>query len=362
MSSEEKHLILDALIERDVSFAICRLPGEQTPRFVMQQSGSPLRLDDLESLTNQQGFVVAPFRITSASPLLVIRADRRELPRLSDLLEMPLPNHSPQPDTEDDPEPGTSGKKEYRERFQRFMQPLRNGELEKVVLSRYKTVARKKGFSPGRTFWRAVSKYERSCVYLFHTRESGSWLGSTPEILLTGKGNNWQTVALAGTRYPGSGQISWDDKNLREQHLVTSYLLRQLSTFGITPEINGPYTVRAGSLAHLKTDFRFLLPGNTAVGSLLQALHPTPAVSGLPKEEAFRFIQNHEGYDRRYYTGFLGMLNREEETTLYVNLRCLQIGKSRLTLYAGSGLLASSSCKEEWKETEQKTGTMGGII
>ena len=362
MSSDEQHLILDALIERDASFAICRLPGEEEPRFVMQQEGSPLHLHNLESLNNQQGFVVAPFRITSSSPLLVIRADRTELPQLSDLLEMPAAEQTTAAESMNDHEPATSGKMDYRERFQQFIQPLRSGELEKVVLSRCKCVMRRKGFSPGRTFWRAVKKYERSCVYLFHTPQSGTWLGSTPEILLTGNENNWQTVALAGTRYPRTGQISWDDKNLREQHLVTSYLLRQLSTFHITPEINGPYTVRAGSLAHLKTDFRFVLPGETHIGSLLQALHPTPAVSGLPKEEAFRFIANHEGYDRRYYTGFLGMLDRDAETTLYVNLRCMQIGKSRLTLYAGSGMLASSSCREEWKETEQKMGTMGSII
>lgn len=362
MSSEEKHLILDGLIEQNLSFAICRLPGEQTPRFVMQQGGSPLRLYDLESLTNQQGFVVAPFCITPSSPLLVIRADRRELPRLSDLQEMSAQEVFPFEENVNEPETLPGGKTDYRERFHQFMEPLHSGELEKVVLSRCKSVVRRKGFSPGRTFWRAVQKYERSCVYLFHTPESGTWLGSTPEILLTGKENNWQTVALAGTRYPGSEHVSWDDKNLREQHLVTSYLLRQLTSFRISPEIHGPYTSRAGNLAHLKTDIRFELPAETAIGSLLQALHPTPAVSGLPKEDAFRFIQKHEGYDRRYYTGFLGMLDRESETNLYVNLRCMQIGKNRLTLFAGSGLLASSSCREEWKETEHKIGTMGSII
>ena len=362
MSDEEKHLILDALIERDASFAICRLPGETEPRFVMQQSGTPLRLQDLESLNDQKGFVVAPFRITPSSPLLVIRADQTVMPQLSDLLVTPASEQFEETKKTNDPERVHGGKIDYRERFLQFMQPLRSGRLEKVVLSRCKCVVRRKGFSPGRTFWRAAQKYERSCVYLFHTPESGTWLGSTPEIILTGKENNWQTVALAGTRYPRSGHVSWDDKNLREQHLVTSYLLRQLTSVRTTPEIHGPYTARAGNLAHLKTDIRFELPAETAIGSLLQALHPTPAVSGLPKEDAFDFIQNHEGYDRRYYTGFLGMLDREAETTLYVNLRCMQIGKNRLTLFAGSGLLASSSCREEWKETEQKIGTMGSII
>lgn len=362
MSSEEKHLILDALIERDVPFAICRLPGETEPRFVMQQGGDPLQLHNLESLNNQKGFVVAPFHITAATPLLVILADQTELPRLSDLLENTHRVQTPQTETMEDRALTDSNKIDYRERFQRFMQPLRSGELEKVVLTRRKRVARHRGFSPGHTFWRAASMYEHSCVYLFHTRESGTWLGSTPEILLTGKEEQWQTVALAGTRYPRSGQISWDDKNLREQHLVTSYILKQLTTFQIAPEINGPYTFKAGSLAHLRTDFNFTLPNRTNIGDLLQSLHPTPAVSGLPKEEAFRFIADQEGYDRRYYTGFLGMLDPLAETNLYVNLRCMQIGKSSLTLYAGSGLLTSSTCRDEWKETDQKLRTMASIV
>ena len=47
------------------------------------------------------------------------------------------------------------------------------------------------------------------------------------------------------------------------------------------------------------------------IGDLLQELHPTPAVCGLPKEEAFRFIPDNEGYDRSYYSGFTGWLDTE---------------------------------------------------
>ena len=169
-------------------------------------------------------------------------------------------------------------------------------------------------------------------------------------------------MALAGTRFPNSGNVSWDDKNLREQHLVTSYILKQLTSFQLAPEINGPYTIKAGALAHLRTDFSFSLPDNRKIGTLLKALHPTPAVSGLPKEKAFEFIADHEGYDRSYYTGFLGILDPSAETNLYVNLRCMQIGRSWLTLFAGSGLLASSTFRDEWKETEQKLKTMASIV
>lgn len=356
MSIDKKYQLLDALIEQDASFAIYSLPEETSPRFVMQTSGTVSLLSDIEALNGKNGFVIAPFRITDGSPLIVIRPDCR------DLSEVEI---SPGKKTQGEAagvKLQKGDKARYNFLFQRFHTPLLNGELKKLVLSRRKMLEREESFSPGRSFYRAAEKYTRSFVYLFHTPQSGTWLGSTPEILLAGSGSRWQTVALAGTRYPNSGNVSWDDKNLREQHLVTSYILKQLTSFQIAPDINGPYTIKAGNLAHLRTDFNFTLPDSSNIGTLLQALHPTPAVSGLPKEEAFRFIAEQEGYDRRYYTGFLGMLDPLAETNLYVNLRCMHIGKSSLTLYAGSGLLASSTCRDEWKETEQKLRTMASIV
>ena len=106
----------------------------------------------------------------------------------------------------------------------------------------------------------------------------------------------------------------------------------------------------------------FTLPDSTNLGRILKSLHPTPAVSGLPKNEAFSFINEHEGRDRRYYTGFLGMLDMSSDTNIYVNLRCMEIGKNLLTLFSGSGLVTSSNYRDEWKETEQKLKTMTSIV
>ena len=356
MNTDNRYQLLDALITQDACFAIYRMPEESSPRFVMQSSGTVSLFHDIEALNKQNGFVIAPFRITAGSPLLVIRPDCTDLNEVDISVTGSSPRELPMKRFHN------IDKAAYDRLFQQFHTPLLNGEIEKLVLSRSMTMAREKAFSPGRTFFRAAEKYTHSFVYLFHTPLSGTWLGSTPEILLAGSGSEWQTVALAGTRYPNSGNISWDDKNLREQHLVTSYILKQLTTFQIAPEINGPYTIKAGNLAHLRTDLSFTLPEKTNIGTLLQSLHPTPAVSGLPKDKAFQFIVEQEGYDRRYYTGFLGMLDPLAETHLYVNLRCMQIGKSSLTLYAGSGLIAASTCRDEWRETQQKLKTMANII
>ena len=111
----------------------------------------------------------------------------------------------------------------------------------------------------------------------------------------------------------------WGEKNRQEQEYVVSYIRRQLLSLDIHPAENGPYPAYAGALSHLKTSFHFTLRDNRKLGSLLKVLHPTPAVCGLPKEEAYRFILENEGYDRRYYSGFIGWLDPSGKTDLYVN-------------------------------------------
>ena len=158
--------------------------------------------------------------------------------------------------------------------------------------------------------------------------------------------------------------VPWSEKNIREQAFVTEYIGGCLRERGVRFTLEGPYTATAGELAHLKTDIRLRLSSVEALGDILQALHPTPAVCGLPKEEAFRFILSHEGYDRSYYAGFLGRWEPEGKTALYVNLRCMQCGEGaeKIRLYAGGGILPASVCEEEWMETERKLQTMKYVI
>lgn len=356
MRDQNAYHTLDALIEQDRCFAIFRLPEETAPRFIMQTNGAPSLFWNVDDLNGQHGFVIAPFRVTAELPVIVIRPDCTSLPEMNIVIpENQQRKTKPQVYESTD-------KVRYSILFELFKKPLLNGKMKKLVLSRRKTIDSEEAFSPGRTFFKAVEKYPQSYVYLFHTPESGTWLGSSPEVLLSGAKERWQTVALAGTHYSGNSDVLWDDKNLREQHLVTSYLIKQLSCFNITPGINGPYTVKAGNLAHLRTDLSFCIPDKSKAGTLLNAFHPTPAVSGLPKNEACQFIQDNEGYDRRYYSGFLGMLDTNGETGIYVNLRCMQIEKKSLTLFAGGGLLATSSLDDEWEETEHKLKTMLDIL
>lgn len=404
---------LDSLIRQGRSFAIYRIPGETSPRFVLQNSGSARLLYHIEDLNAQSGFVIAPFQVSEQHPIVLIRQDETELPELADLPDPTekelnisyLPGAYQRseanlcPDTPSQPEtsgksyaslereatetrkatetresaPGQESKstpsthnikKLYTSRFHTFAEPLLQGKLAKLVLSRHLPLPCPVHFSPGRAFYQACRQYSRSYIYLCHTPQTGTWLGSTPEILLSGQAGSWHTVALAGTQPLCNGQLPvvWDDKNRREQQIVAAYIRKQLRSLAIRFEESEPYAARAGALSHLKSDFRFALPRQNKLGDLLSLLHPTPAVCGLPKEEAYRFILRHEGYDRSYYSGFIGWLDPEGQSDLYVNLRCMHLSAGGCTLYAGGGLLSSSSLEEEWQETEDKFQTMKWLL
>ena len=346
--------MIDTFIQQGDIFAVYRIPGEDTAHILMQDDWSPLILQDVSQLNGLQGYVMAPYHITDEHPLVVLRPDIKSL--------LPIPK-SAADEAFRHPEYQQS-KAEYECCFSVFKKALQEKRLDKLVLSRQINVDRNPAFSPGQAFFAACRRYKYSYVYLCHTPVTGTWLGSTPEILLSGSGNQWHTVALAGTQPLCNGELpaSWDNKNREEQRLVAMYVKQQLTAHGIAFSEEAPHAVRAGELSHLRSDFHFSLPEANHLGDLLKRLHPTPAVCGLPKEDAYRFTLKEEGYDRRYYSGFTGRLHPAGNTDLYVNLRCMHIGQQSLNLYAGGGLMPSSVIDEEWQETEDKLQTMLKLI
>lgn len=191
-------------------------------------------------------------------------------------------------------------------------------------------------------------------VMLLDTPQTGTWIMATPEILLEQQKSLLRTMALAGTMPFSEGFPEWSEKNKHEQNIVERYIENIISPFCDKIIKDGPQTVRAGNLMHLRTDFRFHLKSEVSTAELLAKLHPTPAVCGLPKDEAKEFIIKNESIDRKYYSGFAGPLNLNGETHLYVSLRCMNIVDNQYIVYAGGGIMNESVVEEEWKETELK--------
>jgi len=245
---------------------------------------------------------------------------------------------------------------------------IRQGEFQKIVLSRRQEVSFEGDWQLSTLFQRLSLLYPNALVSVVFIPDVGLWVGASPEILVSvDKDQIFRTMALAGTQaYDVSLDVSqavWTQKEIEEQALVSRYIINSFKKIRLREfEEDGPKTVRAGNLIHLKTDFWVdlkeihfpqLLP------IMLGLLHPTSAVCGMPKAESLAFLLNEEGYDREFYSGFLGQVGIEEETHIFVNLRCMQIlSNEKAYIYAGGGITASSNPEKEWNETVHKMQTL----
>jgi isochorismate synthase len=242
------------------------------------------------------------------------------------------------------------------------VQAIQNNQFQKVVVSRKEAVDLT-SFNLATTFENLVQQYRSAFVYCFHHPKIGTWLGATPEQLLKANAMNFETMALAGTQKDtGAATVIWPQKEQEEQQFVTDYIVSKLNTVTTAVQVSAAYSVKAGNLWHIKTDISGAFGAKLNLKKAIQLLHPTPAVCGVPKEIAKAFIDTYEGYDRSFYTGFLGELNRNFASDLFVNLRCMQIENNQAHLYMGCGITKDSNPEKEWKESVNKSMTMKRIL
>jgi isochorismate synthase len=242
------------------------------------------------------------------------------------------------------------------------IQAIQNKEFQKVVVSRKESVALEH-FDLGTTFKKLVAQYRSAFVYCFHHPKIGTWLGASPEQLLKANSDSFETMALAGTqKETGQETVVWQQKEQEEQQFVTDYIVSKLKEVGAEVHVSEAYSVKAGSLWHIKTDISGVFGQELNLKKAIQLLHPTPAVCGVPKAISKAFIEANENYKRSFYTGFLGELNRNFASDLFVNLRCMQIENNQAFLYMGCGITKDSIPEKEWKESVNKSMTMKRII
>ena len=275
------------------AYALYRLPHADSYTAL---EGSTQEFTSCVQLNGQSGFVVAPFEVRPDQPIVLIRPDRIEErgTRLPVSLDSAPEQFSFLP-------PPSSPLENYAIDFANFHAQLQQGTFRKIVLARCSEQQVQSPVDDKELFLRACQLYPRMFIALVHTPQSGTWLTATPEILLEGSGSDWRTIALAGTmklepeQLGGEGEnVRWSTKNIEEQRIVATYIAECLERFTDDFREEGPRTVRAANLVHLRSDFTFKLATNDCIGDLLQALHPTPAVCGIPKRDAFQFIIRNE--------------------------------------------------------------------
>lgn len=264
-----------------------------------------------------------------------------------------------------------SAHKHYHHLVSQAIAAIEAGVFEKVVPSRYKTIDLPTTFNLADTFQRLATTYTNAMVSCVSIPEIGTWLGATPELLVeVTEKQFFKTVALAGTKAYTTGtdskHVAWTQKEIEEQALVARYIINCFKKIRLREfDEHGPKTIIAGNLMHLKTELTVDMQATNfpLLGSvMLNLLHPTSAVCGMPLEPAEEFIKNNEGYDREFYSGYLGPVNINDNTSLFVNLRCASIQEHTATVYSGAGVTIDSDPQKEWEETEMKMNTLLRVI
>lgn len=336
MSDADK---IDALCRRRCAFALYALPGETEPHFCMATDGRT-ETDFIFA----QGFVLATFTGQS----LFIPKELNE-----------VPNGDDWPEITTAPQRSATSRGEYSAHFKLYTDFIRAGKVRKIVLARTADEAVNEQFSPSRALLQACTLYPTAFKALVHTPQHGTWIFCTPEQLITGSGNQWQTMALAGTRMPSL--LPWDAKNRREQALVTEFMRDILTPLADELTESPTENLRAGNIEHLCTRFQLRMPSGRLF-RLLEQLPPTPAVCGSPVAAARELLLTYPDIERSCYAGYLGPWGHNGTIQLYVSLRCMQVFPDFCRLYAGGGLMPDSDEESEWQETAAKMLTMRSLL
>ena len=195
-------------------------------------------------------------------------------------------------------------KEEYIKSFRQLKTEIESNRFKKIILSRTKKVNTSKNAIA--IFEELNQKYTSTFNYIISNSEIGTWMGASPERLLTIAEKNISTMALAGTK---SKNTNWTEKEFEEQVLVTDTIVETLKETNCTAiKTNGPTTINAGKIQHLHTEINAKMKHKTDWVKILNALHPTAAVCGIPKKAAQAFIPKLEKYNRKFYTGFIGII------------------------------------------------------
>lgn len=356
-------------LRQNIPFASYRLPLNREIITVVQHHSMPERLKSLNDLHEKTGFVVSPFTESPAHETFFLQPDCvffsnniaeiyiDKLAANDRFIKLEKPKNTIK----------TTLSEEFIGNVNKAVSAMRSNEFQKVVLSKVRVEHLPDGFQPEEFFLKLCQKYPHAFVYIMQLPEAGCWLGATPEPLLTIENGSVKTVSLAGTQVGTELETEdyhWSSKEIEEQGIVTNFIEQTLRSLHIADITRlGPENYRAANLIHLKTAFEFPQAHiQNRFSDLLKALHPTPSVGGLPKDEARNFILTNEQHDRGYYTGFFGPVNINEKSAVYVNLRCLQLFDNNFVLYSGAGITSSSVAEKEWEETDNKMLTLMNVM
>ncbi|ELZ26440.1 isochorismate synthase [Halogeometricum pallidum JCM 14848] len=262
----------------------------------------------------------------------------------------------------------TTARDDWNASVEAAVDRIRAGDLVKVVLAQALEVDLETPLSVPDVLERLGDAYPECYRFLVEPnpgadRPQASFFGATPERLVSLRGRTVETDALAGTTGRGEtpAEDEWlaqellnDEKNVHEHELVAQTVREQLAPFASSVNAPDRRVKRLATVQHLWTPVTATLSTNEHVLSLVEALHPTPAVGGLPPEKALETIRDTEPFDRGWYASPVGWIDAAGYGTFAVALRSAVARGDVATLFAGVGVVEDSDPDREWDEVQLK--------
>tara|TARA_R110002012_G_scaffold322023_1_gene553799 strand:- start:39834 stop:40970 length:1137 start_codon:yes stop_codon:yes gene_type:complete len=377
MNSTDFFQKLQDQFANNLPFVAYRNPNEGTIKSFLQQDKTLYQTTEF----TESGFVFSPFNSKETSILIPVEGSETIQCSHDNSQELLLNSSTSEVyQTIID----ISARENHIKLVEKGIQQIQKGTFQKVVLSRCESVTISES-NPVVIFKKLLATYPTAYIYVWFHPKVGLWLGATPETLLHIENKQFSTMSLAGTKiYNNTLDVAWGEKEFEEQQIVTNFIVSNLKNQLETLKVSDIETVRAGNLVHLKTHISGRINSDESrIKNIIETLHPTPAVCGIPKEIAQKFILENEHYKREFYTGFLGELNVKKAVSrnsnrrnvennayasikrvsnLFVNLRCMQIQNQEAIIYIGGGITNDSNPNAEWEETVAKSVTMKKVL
>lgn len=266
-------------------------------------------------------------------------------------------------------------------RVRTITERIRSGGLQKAVLAQGLDVDLDGQIDRMAVLERLRERYPDCYRFGFHGHRSDGpdpagadaavFLGASPETLVKKNGPEVWTEALAGT--VGRGKTLDDDttnetrlrsdpKILEEHDLVIDHIENRLEAVGNEVAIGDRFVRKLATVQHLQSPLSTTAEAGTHVLDVVEALHPTPAVGGLPPDAAKAVIRETESVERGWYAAPVGWFDADGNGTFAVGIRSALATDSRATLYAGNGIVADSDPETEWAEIQLKFGPIRNAI
>lgn len=251
----------------------------------------------------------------------------------------------------------------WRDKILEATERMNRGDLKKVVLARVAEVRFDRRVDVVAALRYLAEAYPDTYRFMFEARPFHAFYGATPELLVQINAGTVETMALAGSIRRGTTpeadnayaeELLESEKDRYEHQLVINQIQERLTPLTASLSIGETGILRLSNIQHIHTPIKGTLKTQSGILPVVEALHPTPALGGEPRELAMNMIREMEPVPRGWYAGPVGWMDQNMNGQFGVGIRSAVAQDKRVWMYAGAGIVAASDPQKEWEETAIK--------